>query len=288
MEHPPANVKKLAFLVFLVLFSLVVAVNSYVTVDTGTVGVVKHFGAVEDHALSEGFHIIKPFVTDVVTVPVSMQSTEAEATAASKDLQGVHTKVTVQWAINPGSAPRMCQTFGYGDGAWTNGIISPAMQEVVKAVSARYTAEQLITQRHEVKLGIEQGLLDFVQKTLKERGAVGAIRIVNVAITNFSFSKEFDASIEAKVKAEQDSLRAKNEKEKRITEAEAAAKEATLAADAAAYKIEMESKARSAAIERESKALDANPNLIQLRIAERWDGKLPTYTGSTVPLLQLK
>jgi regulator of protease activity HflC (stomatin/prohibitin superfamily) len=284
----PQTIKKLITRAVIVLVVLIVSLNSYVTINTGTVGVVKHFGAVENQALSEGFHFVKPFITDIVVVPISMQTTEAEATAASKDLQGVHTKVTVQWAINAGSAPRMCQTFGYGDGVWTNGIIAPALQEVVKAVSARYTAEQLITQRHEVKLGIEQGLLEFVKKTLAERGAVGAIRIVNVAITNFSFSKEFDQSIEAKVRAEQDSLRAKNEKEKRITEAEAAAKEATLAADALAYKTEVESKARSAAIERESKALESNPNLIQLRIAERWDGKLPHYTGSSIPLLQLK
>jgi len=284
----PRIIKKIIVSGVLALTALIVVFKSYVSVDTGTVAVVKLFGAVENNALPEGFHFIKPFVTDVVVVPVAMQTTTAEATAASKDLQGVHTTVTVQWAINATSAPRMCQTFGYGEGVWTNGIISPAMQEVVKAVSARYTAEQLVTQRHDAKLAIEQGLGEFVQKTLKERGAVGAIRIVNVAITNFSFSKEFDQSIEAKVKAEQDSLRAKNEKEKRITEAEAAAKEATLAADALAYKIEQESKARSAAIERESKALEANPNLIQLRIAERWDGKLPTYTGNNIPMLQVR
>lgn len=108
------------------------------------------------------------------------------------------------------------------------------------------------------------------------------------AVTNFDFSHEFNVSIESKVKAEQDALRAENEKRTKVTQAEAAAKEATLAADATAYKTEVESKARASAIERESKALEQSPNLIQLRIAERWDGKLPTYTGNSIPMLQLK
>lgn len=271
----------------LLTMSLIMGVTSCVSVDTGTVGVVKHFGAVEPYVLPEGLHFVRPFMTDIVVVPTSMLSTESEAAAASKDLQGVHTKVTVQWSVGAGSAPRFVQAFGYGDGVWTNGIIAPAIQEVVKATSARYTAEELITKRHEVKVGIELGLTEFIKKTLAEKGTPGAIRIVNVALTSFQFSKEFDQSIEAKVKAEQDSLRAENEKKTRVTQAEAKAKEQTLAADAQAYETEVQSKARAAAIERESKALEASPQLIQLRIAERWDGKLPTYTGNSIPMLQL-
>jgi regulator of protease activity HflC (stomatin/prohibitin superfamily) len=222
----------------------------------------------------------------VTEVSTQNSTTDTEAAAASKDLQSVHTKVTLQWSISPALAPRFLQRFGDCDGCWV-GILSPAVQEVVKAVSARYTAEQLITHRAQVKTEIELGLNDFIRKTLSERGVGGAIRIANVAVTNFDFSHEFNASIEAKVKAEQDSLRAENEKKTRVTQAEAKAKEQTLAADAQAYETEVQSKARSAAIERESKALEANPQLIQLRIAERWDGKLPTYTGNSIPMLQL-
>jgi len=87
--------------------------------------------------------------------------------------------------------------------------------------------------------------------------------------------------------AEQEALKAENEKKKRVTQAEAAAAETKLAAEAKAYQIENESKARADAIKRESAALESSPNLVQLRIAEKWDGKLPTYTGNAIPLMKL-
>lgn len=257
------------------------------SIDAGHVGVVKQFGAIQPGLLPEGFNWVNVFAS-VVDVSVQTGATSSEATGASKDLQTVHTKVTIQWSLVPDKVICIVQKFGSYDGAWTNGIMEPATQEVVKAVSARFTAEELVTKRAEVKKGIEDGLNDFVGTTLKDRGCDKGIRIANVAVTNFEFSKEFNDSIEAKVKAEQDALRAENEKRKVITQAEAKAKEQTLSAEASAYATEVESKARAAAIERESKALEANPNLVQLRIAERWDGKLPTYTGSSIPLLQVK
>lgn len=264
-------------------------VSSCTSIDTGTVGVVKYMGAVQPHVLSEGVNFTRPWpFADVIEVPVTVGVTETEASAGSKDLQSVQTKVAVHWSIVANLAPQLVQGFGYSDGAWTVGIMHPAIQETVKAVAARYTAEQLLTQRASVRQAILTELNEFVQKTLAEKGIRGALRIANVAITNFSFSKEFDMAIEAKVKAEQEALKAVNEKTKRVTQAEADYQEKKLSADAFAYKTEVESKARADAIDRESKALSTNPNLIQLRIAERWDGKLPTYSGGSVPLLQIK
>lgn len=272
---------------------------SCTNVSTGNVGVVKHFGAVQPYTLSEGINFTRPWPFATVTqVTTQNNATDTEASAASKDLQAVHTKVTIQWSLAPATAPRFLQSFGDCDGCWV-GLISPAVQEVVKAVSARYTAEELITRRAQVKAEIEVGLNDFIRQTLTARGVSGAIRIANVAVTNFEFSNEFNTSIEAKVKAEQDSLRAKNEMNTRVTQAEAKAREVTLAAeadaaktklaaDATAYQTDAESKARAAAITREAAALQANPGLVQLRIAERWNGALPTYTGATLPLLQIK
>lgn len=273
----------------LILLVFVLTGCGWAQVDSGKVGVVRQFGAVQPYVLPEGFTTMRPWpFATVEEISVQTGATDTEAMAASKDLQTVHTKVTIQWALSQDRVVCIVQKFGSYDGAWTNGIVQPAVQEVVKSVSARYTAEELITKRADVHKGIEEGLAVFIDKTMHSRGCDGGIRIANVAVTNFEFSHEFNASIEAKVKAEQDALRAENEKRTRITQAEAAAKEATVAADAIAYKTEVESKTRAAAIERESKALETNPNLVQLRIAERWDGKLPSYTGNSIPLLQLK
>lgn len=272
--------------------------SSISRVSRGTVGVVQHFGAVESIPLEPGIHITRPWpFTDIIEESTEIGVTESEAHAASHDLQVVTTKIAVQWAVLPKSAPQIIQNFGLGQ--LTNAVMLPAIQEVVKAVSAQYTAEELITKRNEVKTAIVLQLEAFVKQTLSGKNLVGAIRIANVAVTDFQFSKEFNDSIESKVKAEQDSLRAKNEMNTRVTQAEAKASEVTLAAEAAAkstklaadataYQTDAESKARAAAITREAAALQLNPGLVALRIAERWDGKLPTYTGNSIPLLQLK
>ena len=52
--------------------------------------------------------------------------------------------------------------------------------------------------------------------------------------------------------------------------------------------VKVESKARAAAIEREAEALEGNPQLIQLRVAEKWDGTLPRFSGGdSIPLINI-
>ena len=167
-------------------------------------------------------------------------------------------------------------------------VIYPAILESVKAITAQYTAEELVTKRAEVKVQIQETIATNVNTTLAQKEVTGAVALANVAITDFEFSPEFNRAIEEKVRAEQEALKAENEKVRRVTQAEAAAAERTLAADAEAYQIEVESKARADAIRREAEALKDNPNLIQLRIAEKWDGQLPQFAaGDSIPLLNV-
>ena len=206
---------------------------------------------------------------------------------SSKDLQTVRTTVEVQYSINGTMAPYTYQKVGLNRQIQAR-VIEPAIGESVKAVTAQYTAEELITKRGTVKLQIQGAIQNYINATLEKKKIKEGIEIANVAITDFNFSDEFNRAIEMKVKAEQEALQAKNEKIKRITQAEAAASEKQLAADASAYEISVGSKARADAIKREAMALRNNPELIQLRIAEKWDGKLPHFNGSAaVPFLNI-
>ena len=114
-----------------------------------------------------------------------------------------------------------------------------------------------------------------------EKDLAGLLTIANVAITDFDFSAEFNRAIEEKVRAEQEALKAKNEKLRRVTQAEAAAAERTLAADAAAYEIEVESKARAAAIERERKRSKATPNSFSSELLRNGTARCPASLGAT-------
>jgi len=270
-----------------VVLALALATSSFVIVDSGHVGVVRTLGAVQMEALPEGFHLKKPFMDVIEEIDVRLRKTESRATAASKDLQVVSTNVAVQYSLNGAVAPLTFQKIGRADVVETT-LIAPAIMESVKAVTAQYTAEELVTRRAEVKNGIQTAIEDFINTTLSQKEAIGAVTLANVAITDFDFSAEFNRAIEDKVRAEQEALQAVNEKLRRVTQAEAAAAERTLAADAEAYQIEVASKARADAIRREAEALKDNPTLIQLRIAEKWDGKLPQFSGGNViPFLNL-
>ena len=112
--------------------------------------------------------------------------------------------------------------------------------------------------------------------------------MANVAITDFDFSVEFNASIEMKVKAEQKALQAKNEKMKKITDAEAKSEEIRIEAKALAFKIRTESIAKAKAIRREAQALKQNPLFIEYRRIESWDGRLPNVTGGVIPMFDVK
>ena len=277
---------KIAYAV-VALVVLMLLFGCFVIVESGHVGVVRRLGAVQMDALPEGIHGKIPLLDSVIEVDIRLRKAESEAQAASKDLQVVRTQVAVQYSMDGQVMPLTFQKIGTRSVVETT-LVSPAIMESVKAVTALYTAEDLVTNRAEVKNKIQLAIEDFINTTLQQKDVGGALSLANVAITDFDFSDEFNRAIEEKVKAEQEALKAKNEKLRRVTQAEAAAAERTLAADAEAYQIEVASMARAEAIRREAEALRDNPSLIQLRIAEKWDGQLPQVSGgNAIPLLNI-
>ena len=278
--------KTQAIIAFSIFILVGIAYQAFVVVDAGYVGVVKRLGAVKPKELSEGFHIITPFIDSVEKFDIRLSKVTSDATASSKDLQIVNTSIAVQYSMTPELMPLTLQKVGTR-AVVERTLIDPSILESVKAITALYTAEELITKRDEVKTKIQQKISSFLNESTVEKNLAGLLIIANVAITDFDFSTEFNRAIEEKVRAEQEALKATNEKDRRVTQAEAQAEEQRLIADALAYEIEVESVARAEAIKREAEALADNPQLIQLRLAEKWDGQLPKFTGETVPFISI-
>ncbi len=271
----------------IIILVIVLATSAFVIVESGHVGVIVTLGAVQPEPLPEGFHIKKPFMDKIEQTDIRLTKAVSKSVAASKDLQTVETQVSVQYSISGAVAPRTYQRIGTRDVVAAT-VIEPAIQESVKAVTAQFTAEQLVTRRAEVKQQIQTAIESFIRVTLEDKDVPTALTIANVAITDFEFSDEFNKAIELKVRAEQEALQAVNEKTRRVTQAEAGYQERKLAADGEAYEIEAASKAKADAIAREAKALKNNPELIQLRLAEKWDGTLPRFTGGeSIPLINI-
>ena len=199
--------------IFLILVALLM--SSIVIVGPGQRGVLLEFGRVTGNVYGEGLHIITPLVNSVPIMDVRTQKYEADSTAASKDLQDTRTKVALNYHLSSEKVNEIFQTIGPG---YADKIIAPAMQEVVKASTAKFNAEELITQRPVVKDAIEEGL----KARLNSRDII----VETVSITDFQFSKQFAEGIESKVTAQQLALKAENDLKRIKIEAQQAAEKA--------------------------------------------------------------
>jgi regulator of protease activity HflC (stomatin/prohibitin superfamily) len=232
------------------------------TIPAGQRGVRTRFGAVVGNQVSEGLYVNVPFIESVIRVDVRVQKEEVAASAASKDLQSVESKIALNYHIDPTMVNSLYKNVGT---EYRVRLIAPALQESVKASTADFTAEELITKREIVRDAIKQVIVSKLQPY--------GILIDELNIMDFDFSESFNKAIEAKVTAEQDALAAKNKLQQVQFEAEQAIAQA---------------KGKAQAISVESEALRNNPQVLELRALEKWNGVLPTVTGGAVPFINLK
>lgn len=252
---------------------LVILCSSITKVPVGSTGVVVTLGKTQGTTLSEGWHIKAPFVTSVVAMDNRVQKLEVESAATSKDLQAVSSTIAVNYHLAEDSSNAIYKQVGQ---AYSETLLSPAIQESVKNVMAQYSAEQLITQRSVVS--------NAINAELSEKMNAYGIFINEFNITNFQFSSEFDAAIEAKQVAEQNKLRAETEKEQRIIEAEAAAQEQVVSAQAEADAILAKANAEAEAVRikadaeaeaNEKIAASLTPEILEQQKLEQWNGDVP-------------
>jgi len=255
------------------LIVLIGVLNCFAIVDSGKAGVVTTMGAVQKVALGEGMHLKIPFVQKIVQMDVRTQKIEASCSAVSKDLQAIATQVAVNYHVIRDSAPSLYQEVGM---SYANIVITPAIQEAVKKVTAQYSAEESITKRQEVSDKIKEGLEDKLSGY--------GIYIDGMNILNLDFSDEFNKAIEAKqtaqqqaLKAEQDLNRIKIEAQQKVEQAKADADATRAKADADAY-----------AIQKIQEQLAKDPRYIEYFKYEKWDGKLPIVEGSATPIIDLR
>ncbi len=261
-----------------VIIVLIVVSMSIVIIGAGERGVVLRWGAVQDKIFNEGFHLKTPFADRVEKVDVRIQKAESKASAASKDLQVVTTTVAVNFHQNPDRVNWIYQNIGT---AFKDRIISPAVDEALKAATAKFTAEELIVQRPAVKALVD----DFLTERLSKYGLV----VDEISLTNFDFSRDFNAAIEAKQVAEQSAKKAeweleqkKVEAQQRVAEAKADAEATVAKATADAEAVRLRAIAEAEALRIKGDALRNNPQLIELEAIQTWDGVLPKFLGSSV------
>ncbi len=246
---------KIVLIAVCAVIAIILLLNCFTVIGAGHTGVVMTFGAVEEKVLDEGIHFKAPFVQSVVQMNNRTQKTETDGTASSKDLQIISYVVAVNYHVNDTSSASLYQNVGMDYGTV---IIVPAIQESIKAVTAQYTAEELITKR--------QSVGDKIKEALSEKISQYGITVEIFNIVNFDFSEEFNAAVEAKqtaqqnaLKAEQDLARIEVEAKQKITQAEAEAESIKLIQE----------------------ALAKSPDYTEYVKWNKWNGELPTVMGDS-------
>jgi prohibitin 2 len=230
-------------------------------------------GAVENRVLGEGIHFIIPFAEQVVQLEVRTLKFQADATAASNDLQEVQTTIALNYHISPSQANIIYQQLGAD---YADRIIAPTIQESVKASVAKFNAEELITKRATAKAVIAQSIAN----TLGARDIV----VETVFITDFQFSQAFANQEESKVVAFQKFLTEQNN----LKAIQVVANQTVVQAQAAARANVAKANGESQAIKIITLQLKQSPTYLQWLSINRWNGQLPYALGSgAVPFFQL-
>ncbi len=238
------------------LLAIIVVANCFTIIDAGHTGVVVTLGKVNDGVLQEGLHFKAPFVQKIVKIDNRIVKLEVDTEAFSKDLQTVETTLAINYRVDTSKSYSIYKNIGSD---YESVLVVPAVNEVLKATTALYTAEESVTNRSLISDGLIEGLNDKLNNI--------GLFVTDVNIINFDFSEAFINAIEEKQVAQQKLLKAETEKQTAITNAEAEAETTRIKAEAEA---DANNKIKAS----------LNEAVIRAKFYEKWDGKLPQAMGS--------
>ena len=275
------NPGRAAVYVIVAFILFITAVDCVHSVPPGHRGVIVTFGKVKEVNLGEGVQFKLPYIQRIVNMKVMLEKEQVDESAASSDLQEITTILTVHFNIMPSSAWMVYQTMRQD---YHDLLLRPVIQEDLKATTAQFTAEELVTTR----AALVQKLTEKLRESLQPYG----VYIQTVNFVDFQFSRAFSEAIEAKVTAEQDALKAKNilvrityEAQQKIIQAEADRNATIIAAEADARRVEIAALAEAFKVTTEANATaeaiqmitdQMTPEYAQYLHLMQWDGKYPT------------
>jgi regulator of protease activity HflC (stomatin/prohibitin superfamily) len=279
----------------IILFALLIVLFicwPFYSVPTGSRGVVTQFGRIIGIE-GEGLAVLPPWQKLNVFSIRAEQADINNAEGSTSDTQPVHVSLTVRYSI---ALDRVSEVFEkYSHDGNLSSYVQTATQEIFKAVTARYSAPDLIAQRAKVS--------NDIGSALREKLALYGAQVINIDMRNFSFSDSYMKAINEKVTQEQLRLGAENklktveaEQKQKVAIAEAEANALRAKADGEAYANLKVATAQADALKVQNAALLQSKEVLELRRievekikAEKWNGALPTaiYAGAPIPFLNV-
>ena len=241
-------------MLFGLLWLIILVFGCFSTIKSGEVGIITRFGKIIDTTKNEGL-VFKLPIDKMTKINIKVQKYENSTplSTSTKDMQVVNNiKVSINYRLDKDKVIDLYKKVGID---YNTNVLEPSIQETVKAVISKYTAEELVTKRSEISLDMND--------TLDERIKGYGINSVAVSINNFDFSAAYNYAIEKKAVAEQEVETSKNQLEKAKIDAEK-------------KKVEAQGEADANALLEES----LTDEIIMQKFIEKWNGELPKVTSS--------
>ncbi len=239
--------------VLLILFVLAMVASGTYQINPGTRGVKVTLGKVSPEPLPEGFGLKAPFITTVVPVDVRQSTAPMKSDCFSSDLQQIKMQLSVLYRVKADAVVKIYQQ--YSTQNIFEQLVAPRVQEGLKEVTATQSAEQIVQNREDIKTKA----LEIVRRKVGD-----LIDVNDIVIADIALSEQLEHAIEAKMVQAQEAAKAKYIQQRAEIEALTAA---------------IKAKGEAEAIRIRSEALRGNPELIQLQIVEKWDGRAPLVIG---------
>ncbi len=279
---PPPKVVPLISAGVAALLLLVVTASSCSRVNEGYRGVELTFGAAATTPLEPGLHITFPFAQRIAEVDVRQRVFEQKTMASSADEQNVATTVAVNYRLKSESAVDIYASLGQDPVTWESTVFAPQIKEALKSVTARYKARELIAERAKVKAEITGLLVDRI--------GGDDFEVLQVSITDFTFSAKYMAAIEAKQVAEQAAQQAQNELARNKLDVQKVEQQASADAIATLTRVRAEVEATQIRAQADADyhrklSASATPSSLRHMELERWDGTAPLYVGGGASIM---
>lgn len=248
-------------MLFGLLWLIILIFGCFSTIKSGEVGIITRFGKIIDTTKNEGL-VFKLPIDKMTKINIKVQKYEnyTALSTSTKDMQVVNNiKVSINYRLDKDKVIDLYKKVGID---YNTNVLEPSIQETVKAVISKYTAEELVTKRSEISLDMND--------TLDERIKGYGINSVAVSINNFDFSAAYNEAIEKKAVAEQEVETSKNQLEKAKIDAEK-------------KKVEAQGEADANALLEES----LTDEIIMQKFIEKWNGELPKATGSSSSIFDI-
>lgn len=246
-----------------VLVILFAVFGSFYSIKSTERGVISTFGKINPTPVKDGLHFKAPFAQKVYKVNIQQKKFDGVENSYTRDVQTSSVTYTINYDLVTENVSNLIMKVGDD---YHNRIVVPFVRSAIKKAFGKYDATEIVKNRDKVRAEIEENLRNVLNKNYFTN--------IQFQIADIDYDDDFERAIKEKQVAEQNALKAKN---------------VTIQIEEQAKQMVIKAEAEAEAMKIKATALERNQKLVEYEAVQKWDGRLPTYTGGgAVPFINIK